>query len=189
MRAPSQLLPAITLQSAKNLPAKSARTAANTTMRGGFAPLFSTRRRYSHAASTATRATSIVNRNCHLGPKNTRSRTIGINIRAVIMRFILWLRIHCRVGLARVPAGESSKTDAGSRSSVSAFLLEQLHHVCTSVFRSQFQRRVAVDVHGIDAGSLFQKQLHHPGLAHDSRRHQRRQAAVIPGLDVGALFQ
>jgi hypothetical protein len=30
-----------------------------------------------------------VKRNCHLGPKNTRSRTSGINIRAVIMRFIL----------------------------------------------------------------------------------------------------
>ena len=67
-------------------------------MRGGLAPLRSAMPRNSQAANAAT-APSPAQSN-HLGPRNTRAKTNGIKIRAVSIRFIPRVRIHCRAAEA-----------------------------------------------------------------------------------------
>lgn len=67
--------------------------ATKTAMRGGFGPPFSAIPRYSHAARAANATvTSVIS---HRGPRNTKTRTNGIKTRAVRMRFMPRLRIHC----------------------------------------------------------------------------------------------
>src|ERR1700728_3626474 len=59
-----------------------------TATRGGLAPLRSLSPINSQAARAATPATASVNNQCHLGPRKTRTRTIGIRTSAVRIRFI-----------------------------------------------------------------------------------------------------
>src|SRR5580658_8559469 len=85
--------------SAKSLAPKSSRMDSRTARRGGLAPARTVRPRYSQAASMETAAVARVNRSFHLGGRKTRSRTTGTRTRAVRMRFIPGLRIHCRAGV------------------------------------------------------------------------------------------
>jgi len=62
--------------------------ATRTAQRGGLAPPRSARPMNSHAASAATAVTAMVKSRFQRGPRKTRSRTIGIRIAAVRMRFI-----------------------------------------------------------------------------------------------------
>ena len=81
------------------VPAKSAKTATSTAIRGGLAPTRSARPMNSQLASAATAAVTAVSSHC--GPRSTRANTMGINTRAVNTRFMPRVRIHRR-GLACV---------------------------------------------------------------------------------------
>src|SRR5580698_5156659 len=77
------------IQSGHCAPATNRTRSARTTMsRGGWAPRWPTRLRYSQPARAATAATASEKSHCHLGPRNTRTRTTGIRTKAVRTRFI-----------------------------------------------------------------------------------------------------